>query len=136
VRRRARHVISEIQRTLDAAQAMKQGDSAELGKLMNQSHDSLRDDFEVSSAELNAIVDAARRMPGCLGARMTGAGFGGCAVALVRSDLAEGFVEGVAADYKKQTGLEPKIYVCEAADGASVAPDRSYGSNRTYESHP
>jgi galactokinase len=120
VRRRARHVISEIQRTLDAAQAMKQGDSAELGKLMNQSHDSLRDDFEVSSAELNAIVDAARRMPGCLGARMTGAGFGGCAVALVRSDLAEGFVEGVAADYKKQTGLEPKIYVCEAANGASV----------------
>jgi galactokinase len=119
-------VISEIQRTLDAAEAMKRGDSAELGKWMNQSHDSLRADFEVSSAELNAIVDAARRMTGCLGARMTGAGFGGCAVALVRSDLAEAFVEAVAADYKRDTGLAPKIYICHAANGASVAPNESH----------
>jgi galactokinase len=121
VRRRARHVISEIQRTLDAAEAMKSGDSAELGRLMNQSHESLRDDFEVSNAQLNAMVEAARKTPGCLGARMTGGGFGGCAVALVSSELAKAFVESVAADYEKETGLEPKIYICEAANGASLA---------------
>jgi len=135
VRRRARHVISEIQRTLDAVEAMKSGDSAELGRLMNQSHDSLRDDFEVSSLELNAMVDAARRMPGCFGARMTGAGFGGCAVALVRSDVVEAFVEGVGASYKLATGLEPKIYICEAGNGASLEDNRSYRTYATYSPH-
>jgi galactokinase len=127
VRRRARHVISEIQRTLAAAEAMKQGDSVKLGSLMNGSHDSLRDDFEVSNAELNAIVNAARRIPGCFGARMTGAGFGGCAVALVRLDLADGFVERVSTDYKGQTGLEPRIYLCRAAHGASIVSNKSLG---------
>jgi len=132
VRRRARHVITENQRTLGAMEAMKRRDSAEVGRLMNQSHESLRDDFEVSTAQLNAMVDAARRMPGCFGARMTGAGFGGCAVALVRSDVVKAFVEGVSLNYKRGTGLAPKIYICQAANGASLATDESY---RTYKTH-
>jgi galactokinase len=82
-RRRARHVISENQRTQEAADAMRRGDADQLGRLMNESHDSLRYDFEVTNRELNLMVDLARSQPGCLGARMTGAGFGGCAVALV-----------------------------------------------------
>jgi galactokinase len=130
--RRARHVISEILRTLDAVEAMKRGDSTELGRLMNQSHDSLRDDFEVSSLELNAMVDAARKTAGCFGARMTGAGFGGCAVALIKSDAAEAFVEGVAADYKRKTGLEARVFICRAGDGAGIVPDRTYETHGSY----
>ena len=91
VYRRARHVVSENQRTLDAANAMRVGDAETLGKLMNASHASLRDDFEVSSDALNLIVDCAREHEACIGARMTGGGFGGCAVALVRADAAEDF---------------------------------------------
>ena len=132
VRRRARHVISENQRTMDAAEAMKRGASGELGKLMNESHDSLRDDFEVSSAQLNAMVAAARKTAGCFGARMTGAGFGGCAVALVSADLAEAFVESVAADYQMKTGLRPMLSVCRAADGAALTEHRSHRTHALY----
>jgi len=132
VRKRARHVISEIQRTLAAAEAMKKGDSAELGKLMNQSHDSLRDDFEVSSLQLNAMVETARKTPGCFGARMTGAGFGGCAVALVNANLAKAFTGSVAASYQRETGLEPQIHICEATNGASLGEYRSYGTHTTW----
>ena len=120
VRRRAKHVITENARTLDAAEAMKRGDAGALGKLMNSSHDSLRDDFEVTNDALNAMVECAREQPGCYGARMTGGGFGGCAVALVEEDSAERFVTEVSACYQQATGMEPQLYVCEATTGAEV----------------
>ncbi len=120
IRRRARHVITENTRTLAAAEAMKRGDAAALGKLMDESHVSMRDDFEISSDALNAIVDAARREPGCFGARMTGGGFAGCAVALVKVDEAEHFATAVAGTYQNNTGLTPAIYVCKATNGAEI----------------
>jgi galactokinase len=119
-RRRARHVITENARTLAAGEAMKRGDASALGKLMDESHISMRDDFEISSDALNAIVDAARREPGCYGARMTGGGFAGCAVALVDVDQAERFATAVAGTYQNNTGLTPAIYVCRATNGAEV----------------
>ena len=118
--RRALHVISENERTLQAAEVMKRGEASELGQLMELSHMSLRDDFEVSSRELNIMVECAERQAGCYGARMTGAGFGGCAVALVRQDAAEGFSAGVAADYQDETSLKPNIYICTASNGAEI----------------
>ena len=118
--RRARHVVTENERTLAAAAAMREGDAGRLGQLMNQSHDSLRDDFEVCNDGLNTMVDFARRAPGCHGARMTGAGFGGCAVALVATDKAEAFVGQVTADYERVTKLKPNVYVSPATNGAEV----------------
>lgn len=118
--RRARHIISENARTVDANQAMNAGDAVELGRLMRGSHASLRDDFEVTNAALNTIVTIADAQPGCFGARMTGAGFGGCAVALVREDAAEAFSEAVTAAYASETGLSPAIYVTKATDGAGL----------------
>jgi len=123
-RRRARHVISENARTRQAAAAMRRGDAVEPGRLMNASHASLRDDFEVSSKELNAMVTCAQQEKTCLGARMTGAGFGGCAIALVRADAAQDFSEAVAACYRAQTDLTPNVYVCTATQGADVVTDR------------
>jgi galactokinase len=120
VRRRARHVISENARTLNAADAMRRGDVHAMGRLMNESHASLRDDFEVSSQELNAIVACARQQDGCYGARLTGAGLGGCAIALVRADAVKTFIDLVARCYKEVTGLTPDLYVCSASSGASV----------------
>ncbi len=119
-RRRARHVIAENARTVAAADAMLAGDAGQLGVLMNASHDSLRDDFDVSTDALNALVDSARRQPGCFGARLTGAGFGGCAVALVRGDAVGDFDAAVMRDYEKATGRNATLYVCQPADGASV----------------
>jgi len=119
-RRRARHVITENARTLEAAEAMKRGDAVTLGKLMDESHVSMRDDFEISGDALNAIVDAARREPACFGARMTGGGFAGCAVALVKADEAEHFSTAVAVTYQNSTGLTPAIYVCKATNGAEI----------------
>jgi galactokinase len=118
--RRALHVISENERTLQAAEAMKRGEASELGQLMELSHMSLRDDFEVSSRELNIMVECAERQAGCYGARMTGAGFGGCAVALVRQNAAEAFSAGVAAEYQAETSLKPNIYICTASNGAEI----------------
>jgi galactokinase len=85
---------------------------------MNGSHKSLRDDYEVSSRELDALVELAWKQPGVLGARLTGAGFGGCTVNLVRSEAAEAFVEAVQAGYQQALGLKAEIYVCRASDGA------------------
>jgi galactokinase len=119
-RRRARHVISENARTLEAVEAMRQGDAARLGALMDASHSSLRDDFEVSNEALNTMVSIARAQPGCYGARLTGAGFGGCAVALVDLPAAAAFTAVVGEKYYKQTALKPAVYVCEAAEGASI----------------
>jgi len=118
--RRARHVVSEIERTREAARAMAAGDAAAVGVLMDASHASLRDDFEVSSAALDAMVRQARSQAGCLGARMTGAGFGGCAVALVDARAATTFAAAVAPRYREETGSDPAVYVCQATDGARV----------------
>ncbi len=120
--RRARHVISENARTLAAVAAMRRGDGPALGKLMNESHASLREDFEVSSDELNVMVAVAQSQAGCLGARMTGAGFGGCAVALVKVESVAGFVEQVSQEYEARVSLKPAIYICQATDGAQVVP--------------
>ncbi len=120
--RRARHVITENQRVLDAADALVAGDATEVGRLMSESHASLRDDFEVSSDELDAIVAAAAGDPGCLGARMTGAGFGGCGVAIVRRDDLDGFLAHATDDYRRRTGLEASVYACDPSEGASVRP--------------
>ena len=118
--RRARHVISENERTLQAVAALKGGEAIELGQLMQLSHMSLRDDFEVSSRELNIMVEHAEHQPGCYGARMTGAGFGGCAVALVRRNAVEAFSANVAAEYRSATSLTPNVYICTATNGAEV----------------
>lgn len=120
-RKRAKHVVTENQRTLDAMAAMLQQDPRGLGQLLNESHASLRDDFEVSSKELNQIVECAtRRDTAIFGARMTGAGFGGCAVALVRDYNAKAFANAVAACYQAATGLQPNIYICYPSEGANV----------------
>ncbi len=121
--RRARHVVTENARTEDAADAMTAGHSAELGRLMNDSHVSLRDDFDVSSPALDTMVEIAREV-GCLGARMTGAGFGGCAVALVRAADGPAFTAEVAARYAAKTGHTPAVYLCTATDGAAVVTGR------------
>jgi len=120
VRRRARHVITENDRTVEASKAMRAGDLTRLGQLMDASHASLRDDFEVTNDALNTIVTLARAQPGCFGARMTGAGFGGCAVALVSPEQSEAFVRSVNEKYKQATGNTSQCYVCQAAEGASV----------------
>jgi galactokinase len=120
MRRRARHVVAENERTLMAAGALERGDAGTVGRLMNESHASLRDDFEVSREELDTIVALAQGHAGCWGARMTGAGFGGCAVALVDAGRAAEVARDVAARYQAAVGLEPKVYVCSASPGASV----------------
>jgi galactokinase len=122
MRRRARHVISENGRVLEAREAMQREDAATLGRLMNESHDSLRDDFEVSSPALNTMVAIAQRQPGCYGARMTGAGFGGCAVALVNADAAGQFVGAVRDAYQLAANRTAAIYVSHPAAGAELIP--------------
>jgi len=119
--RRARHVITENERTLLAAAALRHGDASTAGRLMNQSHQSLRDDYEVSSPALDAMVEAAQAHPACYGARMTGAGFGGCAVALVQADAADDFSRFTAAEYTRRIGKVPSVYVCKPTDGADIA---------------
>lgn len=118
VHNRCRHVVSENERVLQAVAALRTGDVAEFGRLMDLSHISLRDDYEVSCPELDAMVETARRAPGCLGARMTGAGFGGCTVNLVRSEVASEFAQEVAGRYRQAMGIMPEVYVCEASPGA------------------
>ena len=116
--RRARHVVTENQRTRDAVKALEAADIERFGELMNASHVSLRDDYEVSSKELDTLVELAWKQPGTIGARMTGAGFGGCTVNLVRAEAAEAFAQAVAEGYQKALGLKAEIYVCQASDGA------------------
>ncbi|HEY62475.1 MAG TPA: galactokinase [Anaerolineae bacterium] len=120
VYRRARHVVTENARTLQAANALRRGDVVQFGKLMDASHVSLREDYQVSSGELDLMVSIARERKGCYGARMTGAGFGGCVVALVEKDEVEPFVENVSIEYYKESRLKPKVYITEAVKGASV----------------
>lgn len=120
--RRARHVVTENQRTLEAAGALRRGNLELAGSLLRASHASLRDDYEVSSAELDAMADAANGAPGCYGARMMGGGFGGCAIALVREREWEAFAAATSADYRVRTGKEATLYRCRATDGASLIP--------------
>ncbi len=118
--RRARHVVTENARVLGAARALEAGDPAAFGALANASHASLRDDYEVSCPELDALAAAARACDGVYGARMTGAGFGGCIVALLEAGRVEAFRATVAQRYRDQTGIEPAFYDGTPADGASA----------------
>ncbi len=118
VRRRAKHVVSENQRVFQAIDALKQGQLEEFGRLMNASHDSLRDDYEVTGIELDTMVEEARKLDGVLGSRMTGAGFGGCTVSLVKDETVETFIKTVGENYKKKIGIEADFYVAEIGDGA------------------
>jgi len=122
-RRRARHVITENNRTLQARDAMKSNDPIILGALMDGSHESMRDDFQISSDALNAMVEAARKQKSCFGARMTGGGFAGCAVALVKADQVDDFVEIVAKEYQEATGNTPALYVSQPAQGTMIIKD-------------
>jgi galactokinase len=118
VYRRCRHVTSENQRVLDAAGALRSGDLDQFGKLMNESHRSLRDDFEVSCQELDVLVEIASECEGVYGSRMTGGGFGGCTITLVESASAMDFQNTLSRKYKDITGITPAIYSCSAAQGA------------------
>lgn len=118
--KRARHIITENARVLEAMEVMKAGNVNRLGELFNASHDSLRDDFEVTNDALNIMVDCAREQASCYGARMTGAGFGGCAVALVKEENAAEFVTAVSEAYRQRSSMEAAVYVCKPSEGASL----------------
>jgi galactokinase len=118
--RRCRHVVSENERVLQTVDAFRRDDLATVGTLMNASHESLRDDYAVSSAALDAMVEAMRSVPGCYGARLTGAGFGGCAVALVEPGAEQAMADAIFEQYPKATNIWPEVYTTRAADGARV----------------
>ena len=119
VYKRCLHVVLESQRVNQAARFFRTGDLPSVGRLMKDSHASLRDLYEVSCVELDAMVEAAEGLPGYIGGRMTGGGFGGCTVNLVESPQAPSFAEAIAARYRKATGILPDIHICSAADGAN-----------------
>lgn len=121
VLKRARHVVTENQRVLDSVAALDAGDLKRFGQLMNESHTSMRDDYEISVPEIDTLVTLAREVPGCYGSRLTGGGFGGSTVSLVDADADERFIEHVAAGYKAATGRDATIYVCRASDGVGRA---------------
>jgi galactokinase len=126
IAKRCSHVVRENQRTLDAAHALTAGDLDRVGKLMRASHDSLRDLYEVSCRELDIMVEAAEGLPGFCGGRMTGGGFGGCTVNLVREEHAENFARQIAERYRQKTGITSQVYLCAAEDGAGeLAEDLS-----------
>ena len=116
--RRARHAVTENQRTLKAKAALQAGELEAFGQLMNQSHISLRDDYEVTGIELDTLVQAAWDQPGVLGARMTGAGFGGCAIAIVQKEAIPAFIENVGKTYEAAIGYPAEFYIAEISDGA------------------
>jgi len=118
VTRRAAHIVAENQRVLDAIAAFEAGDLGEVGRLFYASHASLRDLYEVSSPELDALVEIAMSTPGVIGARLTGAGFGGCTINLVRRDAVAALREAVLRDYPPRTGLTPRVFAVEASAGA------------------
>ncbi len=115
---RVRHCVTENERVSAAVAALEEGDLAALGRLLRESHVSLRDDYNVTGDELDALFDEANAAEGCVGARMTGAGFGGCAIAIVREDAVKAFVETVGAGYLARTGLEATFFACRAGEGA------------------
>jgi galactokinase len=116
--RRCRHVISENARVLSASAALERSDFAQFGELMNRSHFSLRDDYEVSSPELDLMAELARSVKGVFGSRMTGGGFGGCTISVVRTEAVDEFKRVVSRGYLEATGITPKIYVCQPSNGA------------------
>ena len=118
VLKRCRHVITENERTQRAVALLKDGDLWGFGQLMVVSHESLRDDYEVSGKELDLLVEIALNVPGVLGARMTGAGFGGCTVNVVERDAVPALTDAINERYSRTTGLTPEIYVCSAVNGA------------------
>lgn len=118
--RRVKHILTENARVLAVADALQDGDAEAMGALMDESHVSMRDDYEISSRELDVMVEAAKEHPACFGSRMTGGGFGGCAIALIRADDVDSFVEATSQRYQERTGIKPDVYVCRAVDGASV----------------
>jgi len=120
IEKHARHVIEEIDRTILAIQLLEKGEMAAFGELLNQGHASLRDLFEVSTPGLDSMVQIAQELPGCLGARLTGAGFGGCTINIVKEECAESFVEKLAQGYQHETGIQPDITVCQSVEGASL----------------
>ncbi len=115
--RRVRHCVTENDRVLRAVAALRADKLKELGQLLYASHNSLRDDYEVTGIELDTLVEVASKQPGCIGARMTGAGFGGCAIALVHKDKAEDFIKNVQARYSKVVGYEGGFFACSSGDG-------------------
>ena len=116
--KRARHVISENLRTVAASEALLKGDMAEVGRLMAEAHKSYSQDFEGSCEEADAMVALAQDLPGLIGARLTGGGFGGCTINLVEQDQAAAFVEALGSRYAAQTGIVPQIHICHASGGA------------------
>jgi galactokinase len=118
IQKRVHHVVTEDDRTLQAVQALRSGDLVQTGQLFNASHASLRDDYEVSCAELDVMVELAQEQPGCYGARMSGGGFGGCAVALVEKDAVAAFIAAVAPAYEARIGLKPDLYAVSPAAGS------------------
>jgi len=125
VEKRARHVVEEIERSRRAIPLLEQGNIRAFGQIMNECHASLRDLYEVSIPELNTMVEIAQSLPGCFGARLTGAGFGGCTVNLVEKTAAQAFAADLARQYEAKTGLKPEIYICRASDGARLVQDKS-----------
>lgn len=119
-RKRAKHAVYENQRAVKAVQALKDNNIEEFGKLMNASHVSLRDDYEVSCEEIDVLVDLAWETPGVIGSRITGGGFGGCTVSIVENDAVEGFIDSIGKKYKEKVGHEAEFYVVEIGDGAHV----------------
>ncbi len=117
LQKRVKHCVSENQRVKDAVAALKDGNLEKLGALLNQSHESLCNDYEVTGIELDTLAHCAQKQKGCLGARMTGAGFGGCAIALVHKDCIEDFVENVQKEYSAAIGYEAGFFACESGDG-------------------
>jgi galactokinase len=120
VRRRAEHVVREIDRVQSAVRALRQGRHQAFGAFMFSGHASLRDLYEVSTPELDALVAIAHDLPGCIGARLTGAGFGGCTVNLVEGDKAPEFIRGLERGYLERTGRQAQVYLCKASDGAQA----------------
>ena len=118
--RRARHAVYENQRTVQAVRALQDGNLTLFGQLMNASHDSLRDDYEVTGIELDTLVDEARKVPGVIGSRMTGAGFGGCTVSIVKEENVDEFIKSVGKAYKAKIGYAADFYVVEVGDGPRV----------------
>ena len=115
--RRAHHAVYENQRTIKAVEALKAGDLASFGKLMNESHISLRDDYETSCPEVDVLVDAAWKVDGVVGSRITGGGFGGCSVSIVRDDAIDAFKSALTSAYQEKCDLTPEFYVVEVGDG-------------------
>lgn len=119
IKRRARHVVTENQRTIEAANALRKNDFARVGQLMLDSHESLRDDYEVSCTELDFLVEISRKIKGVFGARMTGGGFGGCTVNLLKRDAVEVFQNQIVRSYTEKFDFAPEVYFFRASDGAS-----------------